>query len=117
MQEWKPNYQQLIKENDPERFWEEILYGGMWELHDDDDNFIANSKFFAFLNNLNYEFIESARSTDDNHDVYFSRFKLDDKIFEVMGSYSSYDGINFYDPYNFYEVKPIQKTITVYEKI
>jgi hypothetical protein len=45
-------------------------------------------------------------------------FKIEDKYFRINGTYDSWDGTRFYDILNnFYEVKPVQKTITVFEAV
>ena len=41
--------------------------------------------------------------------------RVDDKLFKIDGYYSSYDGTDW--DTEWYEVKPAEKTITVYEKV
>lgn len=106
------NYQELIKENVPTN-WLEFLYEGLFIPEEDDSPELLAE--ISFLESLKFEWIGTERSSEAEHTSYYFRFKLDDKFFELRGTYSSYGGIHVSNPYDFYEVVPVEKTIIVYE--
>jgi hypothetical protein len=75
-------------------------------------------KYSAALNFLNLGEIESIERVggegegDHWHQVWY--FKYHDVYIKIVGHYQSYHGAEFYDGYGT-EVKPVQKTITVFE--
>lgn len=99
------NYQELIKEKDKNKEWAKVLEFGIQN---------ASEELANLLKDHNYQLIDEARDGDE----YVFYFKLDDHIFQVTGEYCSWNGISFDDgSYDFFEVKPVEKTIIVYEPI
>ena len=73
---------------------------------------------FKAKTGLDFKFLESKRTKGSgDYDGYVWRWKIDDKFYEVEGYYSSWDGTNLDDIRDFHEVKPVEKTIIVYEKV
>ena len=64
-----------------------------------------------------YKFLEkeSEYEGDDCYDETY-RFQIGTKIYELKGSYSSWGDGGIDNIETFYEVVPVQKTITVYER-
>lgn len=96
----------LIKANFDRDRWEDILIGGTIAPCDEEK-----------ANLINLSMLESKRGISGDHDEWICIFKINEQYFEVIGGYTSYDGIDIYDLYNFSEVKPVEKTITIYEKV
>ena len=65
------------------------------------------------LNEVVFEWI----SCDRENSSQIALFKVGDKYFRLVGSYDSWNGSEFYSLTDFQEVKPVQKTITVYETV
>jgi len=53
------------------------------------------------------------------NEVYQFLFKIGDKLYMAHGDYGSYSGVEFshYEAKSFWQVKPVEKTITVYEAV
>ena len=66
----------------------------------------------------NFKTMEYGRSTTGDHNSYeVTFFFIDHDIYlKADGYYSSWDGTDW-SCANLYEVKPVEKTITVYEKV
>ena len=71
-------------------------------LHDDRNSLV--------LDNLEIKLISNQRHNSDKIVI----FTYNDKYYEVLGSYDSWNGTEFYDPTDVDEVKPVQKVITEY---
>jgi len=105
-----------ILENVGEEVWSEFISNEGYYYGEDEEGGFEKVK--AFLESeLKFAFMDSERSSDDDHDGYTWRWKFGDRIFQADGYYSSYDGSQLDDAMDFYEVKPVEKTITVYERI
>lgn len=81
--------------------------------------FKKNPKEFKDKTGLDLTHVNDFRSQgsgeDDGHTFIFA---INNAHYAVEAYYSSFDGIDLnYEINNFYEVQPIQQTITVYEKI
>ncbi len=65
-----------------------------------------------------FEQVEYGRGALGDHDSYdvVYHFKDHDVYLEANGSYSSWDGTDWSDA-SFYEVRPQQKTVTVYVSV
>lgn len=67
---------------------------------------------------LHYQYLERDEDyVGDDTWEYKYRFQIADTVYEVEGSYCSWDGGGIEQVMDFYEVKPVQKTVTVYEKV
>jgi len=105
-----------ILENVEEEMWRDFINSEGYSYYGEDEEGFEKAK--AFLESeLKFAFLDSERSSDDDHDGYTWRWKFGDRIFQADGYYSSYDGSQLDDAMDFYEVKPVEKTITVYERI
>lgn len=82
-------------------------------LHDQ-----ASDKEFDAVVGLPLTFLEKKQDYqgDDCWDEIY-RFRIGDKIYEVHGHYSSWESGGIENMHSFYEVRPVQKTITVYEPV
>lgn len=64
------------------------------------------------IDNLEFEIVECER----HNSTWNVIFKVQDRLFRVIGSYDSWEGIDI-DPSNFTEVKAKQVTRTEYEDV
>jgi hypothetical protein len=64
---------------------------------------------------LSYEWL----GADRRNEFYDYLFKIEDKLYQAHGDYDSQCGVEFthYEAAQLYEVKPVEKTITVYERV
>lgn len=65
--------------------------------------------------NLNMNFTSRKRHGYDGDCQYV--FKVNEQYFRLDAYYSSWDGPSFDDPWDFYEVRPVEVMTTVFEKI
>lgn len=108
------NCKELIKENVDCEVWKAKLLNCCWGFDRESEAYKSTEKF---LGEHKFEVILSERSNDGDHDGWDIYFKFDDRFFSVCGWYSSEGGVELDDPFDFCEVRPVQKTITVYEAI
>lgn len=65
-----------------------------------------------------YKFIESEGGGEGEGEYCYGVIKLDNKYYKAEWSYYSYQGCNYDDiKYTICEVAPVEKTITVYERV
>ena len=102
---------QELKASISEKFGEEEFCELLMDEQETDEEFDTKV-------GLNFKFLKCDKDYqgDDCWD-YVYRFKIADKLYQVNGFYSSYDGGGIDDVMSFYEVKPVKKEITVYEPI
>ncbi len=61
---------------------------------------------------------ERVENTFPGSDDSFVTFKVGNSYFQIQGTYDSEDSFCLYEPLqNFYEVKPVQKMVTIFEPI
>ncbi len=65
--------------------------------------------------NLEYNDVTSGRIGYDGD--YHWVFEIDGVTYRLDGFYDSWSGFQLDEPFDFYEVKPVTKTITTYERI
>lgn len=75
-----------------------------------------NLSKFKDKTGIKAKFLDAYRTKGSgNYDGYLWRFQIGDQFYQLDGEYSSWDGIHYNK--KFYEVKLIEKTIQVYERI
>lgn len=76
------------------------------------ESHVGNS---VILNGITVELVVSERRNQ-----YYVIFKINDKFYNIVGSFDSYDGVcfsDFSDQWNITEVTPRETKIVVYDKI
>ena len=68
---------------------------------------------------LEFQFLgaETDYSRGDESHARMWRFKIGDKVYEIDGWYNSWEGGEMNSIKNFYEVREVEKTVKVWEKI
>lgn len=75
---------------------------------------VEEGREFVLENGSKVEILENYRHNENQIVI----FKINEQFYEIIGSYDSWGGVSFdcFLDYLF-EVKPVQKTITVYERV
>lgn len=107
------NAQELIKNNIANPVWQYVLLGD----YCGEEEYTAEQVQAAdkFLADHEFKMLESPYYHDGSE--YFLYFNLLGKTYALSGYYSSYEGVDIEDWFDFYEVKPVEKTIIVYERV
>ena len=113
IQEWSERHAEAFKGlsrrfNDP------------WSLLLDEDAETRDAWEGQLLEETGLRFLWLHADRDyEGHDAstWLVRFMLNDQVYQVEGWYGSYDGAEIEDPFNFYPVRAVEKTVTLYEKI
>ena len=67
---------------------------------------------------LHYKFLKLDEEYEGEDSwKYTYRFQIGEKLYQVVGWYNSWDGSGIENVMSFVEVKPVKKTITVYEPV
>ena len=104
-----------IRKYGEDRFEELIRNEGYEEESKDGEEIEGQS--FSEVVGCDFEFLASERSKQGSHDDYFWRFKVDGKVYQIEGFYSSWDSPTMDDVMDFAEVRQIEKKIKVWEYI
>lgn len=109
--EWKsehPTYR--LKKSDID------LYNKLFKARNDEYETSYAEYKKSRKNEVGYEFLQQEGGGEGGSEYCFGVFKLKGKTYKAEWSYYSYDGSNYEDIVStLQEVKPVEKTITVYE--
>ena len=84
-------------------------------INKEDFEYLQLDKYLNILNLGKIECVSSYGGEDKGSEFYNVQYFVDHDVYiKLEGYYSSYEGVD-YGGFDYEEVRPIQKTITVYE--